>query len=281
MPQRLTVWLGMLACLSTGCATLNFPWDQQKVNKATPQNPVVQIICLWEQAEGRDPNGVPCRGFAGQILFLANRHAEPVEIEGDVRIYLFDNVGTTEEQSKPLRQYDFDNEAWKVHLTKTAVGPSYSVFVPYVRRGQANAQCALRVRLTPKDGPTIFSEVSSMPLKGPTEVPETMMISQPVASPEARAQAEVQQTLSEAINRSTSIPLPTADNSSRATYNATPNAAPTSTSDDRLARMEVLMQQMLEERQPPAANAVQQASFETPAAEEPPLRFKVSAPVDE
>jgi hypothetical protein len=282
MPRHLTTWLGILGCLSSGCATLNFPWEQQKVSKASPQNPAVQIVCLWEQAEGRDPNGVPCRGFAGQILFLGNRQAKPVEIEGDVRIYLFDNVGTPDEQSRPLRQYDFDNESWKLHLTSTAVGPSYSVFVPYVRRGQANAQCALRVRLTPKDGPTLFSEFSSLPLKGASHVPESTIVSQPVSPPEARVHAEVEQSLSQALSKSTTIPLPAADAGGRATYSAAPPVtAAQATSNDRLERMELLMEQMLEERQQPATSAVQQASYESPAAETAPLRFKVSAPIDE
>jgi hypothetical protein len=269
--------LGLLACLASGCATFHLPWDQTWTAKATPQNPVVQIICIWQQAEGRDPEGMPCRGFAGQILFLANRNAQPVEIEGDVRIYLFDNVGSTEEQSRPLRQFDFDNGSWKLHLTKSAIGPSYSVFVPYVRRGQLNAQCTLRVRLTPKDGPTIFSEFSSLPLKGPATVPETTMISQP-ADPEIRVQAEVNQSLSPLLQRSTTIPLPTGDAGNRARFGSLPtSAAATVTDDGRLDRMEQLMQQILEERRQPATGTVEQASFEIPAEDEPPRRFKLDA----
>ena len=46
---------GVLAGVLSGCATLHLPWDKNRVPQATAQNPVVRIVCLWEQAEGRDP----------------------------------------------------------------------------------------------------------------------------------------------------------------------------------------------------------------------------------
>jgi hypothetical protein len=286
--------IGLMCGLLSGCATLNLPWDKEKFSKATAQNPVVQIVCLWEQAEGRDPEGVPCRGFAGQILFLSNRHATPVEVDGDVRIYLFDNVGTTEEQSKPLRQFDFTTEAWELHLSKSAVGPSYSVFVPYVRRGQFNPQCSLRVRLTPKVGPTIFSPLSTIPLRNSGNAPEATAVS-PVNSPEDRVQAEVNQALSKVIQKKTmTIPL---EMSSSGKLGVAPNALPEqnpdakpiagqSAADDRLTRMEKLMEQVLAEKAmataPGAASGIQQANYETlspkpaPTESEAPLRFKLN-----
>lgn len=281
---RLTVPF-VLTCLavggSSGCASLTLPWVTGKFAKATAQNPAVQIIGLWEQAEGRDPDGIPCRGFAGQILFLANRHAAPLEIDGDVRIYLFDNIGAADDQSKPLRQYDFSSEAWKLHLTKSAVGPSYSVFVPYVRRGQSNAQCSLRVRLTPKNGPVIFSELTTLPLRGPSTSSETTIISEP--APEERLQVEVNKTLSRAIEKSTTIPLNISNSGNMSIAGNSPGAKMPSTrnasTDDRLARMERLLENVLAEREVNGANAVQPAHYETLApespSEEPPRRFRL------
>jgi hypothetical protein len=277
----------------SGCATMIIPWTGNKIPQATASNPVVQIVCLWEQAEGRDPEGVPCRGFAGQILFLANRHATPVEVHGDVRIYLFDNVGSAEEQSKPLRQFDFSSDAWKLHLTKSAVGPSYSVFVPYVRRGQHNAQCSLRVRLAPKDGPTIFSETSTLPLRGPGPAEEVTVVSA-TSSPEDRVQAEVNQALSKAMQKTTTIPLAISQSGSLAvapqtSIDKTRGEIPASghnATDDRLERMEKLLEQVLAERalapsSAIASTGVRHANYETisPPAEtddEPPRRFKLN-----
>jgi hypothetical protein len=292
--HRSVVSFTFLCGLLCGCATLNFPWDKDRFAKATAQNPVVQIVCLWEPAEGRDPEGVPCRGFAGQILFLSNRHATPVEVDGDVRIYLFDNVGAAEEQSKPLRQFDFSTEAWAMHLSKSAVGPSYSLFVPYVRRGQFNPQCSLRVRLTPKAGPVIFSSLSTISLRNSGNTPESSTAA-PLDGSEDRVQAEVNQTLSKAMQKTMTIPL-AVSNSGK--LSVAPNVLPENdadakpiasqnATDDRLERMEKLLQQVLAEKGTAASprgpsSGFQQANYETlsperaPTESEPPRRFRLN-----
>ena len=166
--SRTTVGLlcGWLVLTSVGCATMKMPFGKDRIEKASIHNPVTQILCLWEPSEGRDPQGLPCRGFAGQILFLASRGSLPVEIEGDVRVYVFDDQGTQEEQAKPIHQFDFDAGTWKAHLTKGALGPAYSVFIPYTRHGSHEANCALRVRMKSKDFPVVFSDLCSIQLIG-------------------------------------------------------------------------------------------------------------------
>lgn len=162
-------FLKLCACWAllgtVGCATLNLTNIDLRSRKATARNPVVRIVCLWEPAEGRDPKGVPCQGFAGQILFL-NAKSLPVTVDGDVRIYLFDNQGTAEEQAKPLHQFDFDTGAWKQHYSYGTLGPAYNVFVPYTRRGTSEATCDLRLRFTPAAGPVIFSDMTSIEVLG-------------------------------------------------------------------------------------------------------------------
>jgi hypothetical protein len=166
LPRIVSHLACVLATLSmAGCATFHFPFEK-KMPKATASDPAVQILCLWQQGEGHDPEGYPCKGFAGQVLFLSNRAASPVQIDGDIRVYLFDDQGTEEDQTKPLRQFDFDSGSWNVHLSETSLGPTYNVFIPYCRRGVKDANCALRIRLKPKRGPTIFSDLCNMPLNG-------------------------------------------------------------------------------------------------------------------
>lgn len=150
---------------AVGCTTLNVSKIDFRSRKATARNPAVKVVCLWEPAEGRDPKGVPCQGFAGQILFLTNTSL-PVSVEGDIRIYLFDDKGSVEEQGKPLHHFDFDSGAWARHYTYGTLGPAYNVFIPYMRRGVHDATCALRIRLTPKEGPAVFSDMTSIKLLG-------------------------------------------------------------------------------------------------------------------
>jgi len=149
----------------TGCATLSSPFAKQ-FPKASAKNPVHQIECLWTPGDGVDPEGVPCKGFTGQILFFVGRSPIPVQVDGLIRVYLFDDQGTVDEQMKPLRQFDFSPGSWNVHLCESAYGPCYSMFVPYVRRGVSNAQCALRVgyRENVEKSPIIFSDFKTVAL---------------------------------------------------------------------------------------------------------------------
>jgi hypothetical protein len=165
--KSLPTYISAILSLSfAGCATLHFPWDD-KVPEASTKNPVVQITCLWEPSEGRDPDGMPCRGFAGQILFLGNKGGTPVKVDGAVMIYLFDDQGSPEEQAVPIHQYNFDAVSWSQHMRMGTLGPAYHVFIPYTRKGAYESNCSLRVKLTPKNGSAvIYSDPSEVPLRG-------------------------------------------------------------------------------------------------------------------
>ncbi len=283
---------GCLLLTSVGCATFHLPFGQDRMQKATARNPVVQIICIWQPSEGRDPSGRPCRGFAGQILFLANRGSLPVQVDGDVRIYLFDDQGATEEQTKPLHQFDFDSATWAPHLTKGTLGPTYSVFVPYMRLGTNEAKCALRVRLKADDQPAVFSDMATIPLDGRTKKTSDTEDQLPTVE-EAQAALD---TVSKTMRRTTTISMNGETSKPHAKSNLVQTAAlsvradeavgrvqlanfeegsePSDPSSQRIEQLEQLVQQLLdnqhgatEERTKPATRRVQQASASAPAAD--------------
>jgi hypothetical protein len=137
---------------------------------------VADIVCLWEPAEGVGMDGLPTRGFAGQILFFVKGQSEPVKVNGDVRIYVFDDQGTEEEQKRPLHEFNFPADAWNIYLSPTNLGTAYQVFVPYTRKGGMQANCALRVRLAATDRMPVFSKLANVALPGrvaPTTTKDT------------------------------------------------------------------------------------------------------------
>lgn len=152
--------------LTTGCTSTSLFTAKKEFPKADAKNPAVEILAIWQPAEGRGSNGVPTRGFAGQFLFFNGQHHSPVEVDGAVRVYLFDDRGTPQQQAKPIHQFDFEAEVWKSHLKKSTLGPSYHVFIPYPRKDMLQARCSLRVRLTPTNGPVIYSESANVVLPG-------------------------------------------------------------------------------------------------------------------
>ncbi len=168
--MRHTIGRAMALCvLLTGCATSGLVSNAnavKKFSKATSRNPAVKCLCVWQTADGFDSEGKSCRGVAGQVFFFNQESAIPVMVNGDLRVYVFDDQGTEADQAKPLSQFDIDRETWSTQLTKTQFGPAYRLFVPYTRSGRNQAELALRLRLTPDSGPVVFSDLSTISLIG-------------------------------------------------------------------------------------------------------------------
>lgn len=158
----------LAACLGlSGCSTTGlFKWSQDDIVKAGPTNPVVQILGLWQPGEGTGLDHKTTRGFIGQVYFFSQNGHAPVQVDGDVRIYVFDDQGTEEQQIKPFHQFDYQAESWKAHMAKSQLGPVYSVFIPYTRKGSHEAHCSLRIRHTSPNGMTIHSEMANIVLPG-------------------------------------------------------------------------------------------------------------------
>jgi len=163
----------ILMLAGPGCASvqlLNFKGE--KVPTADAQHPPIEILAIWQAAEGPGLGGVPTRGFAGQIFFFTQDRAQPVAVDGVARIYVFDNHGTAEQQTRPLRQFDFDRQSWTAHLQNGKLGPTYGVFIPYPGNDFHQAVCSLRIRFTAYKGQPLFSASSTITLPGPPAKPE-------------------------------------------------------------------------------------------------------------
>jgi hypothetical protein len=274
----LAVWL---LTTTVGCATINLSKIDFRSRKATAHNPAIKIVCLWEPAEGRDPKGIPCQGFAGQILFLTGKSL-PVSVQGDVKVYLFDDHGTSEEQAKPLHEFNFDSEAWAQHYSYGSLGPCYNVFIPYMRKGANDATCALRLRLTPPEnqGPALFSEMTSIELfgngdgrKGPVKSSTNDSRVEQTTPEDLTSTNNRRRTTTIVLNAKDGVPGNATENAKvlpksdvqQASYQ--PDAKPLTEADARMAQLEQMVQQLqaLQQKQPvPAAKPAAPALPGTP-----------------
>lgn len=176
-----------LATTGAGCQLLSGA-KLAAIPTADAEHPVVEIICVWQPGEGTGMDGLPARGFAGQILFFAMGEKSSVRVDGKVRVYVFDDQGTPEEQEVPIHQFDFDAKAFQSFLTQTNMGAAYQLFIPYTRKGSHNAACTLRVRYTPDDGGSVYSKMATINLPGTTPRKPEQSIEQVTAgaTPEAK-----------------------------------------------------------------------------------------------
>jgi hypothetical protein len=200
---------GFLLLLSTaGCASMPlFGSKTANFEHADAKNPAVEILALWQAAEGPGPKGVPIRGFSGQIYFFTQAKQFPVAVDGSVRVYLFDDHGSLKEQAEPIAVFDFDAAHWRTGARNSALGPGYSVFVPYPRNDYHQTTCSLRIRFTPTAGPRIYSSPASVVLSGPSAKAEKC--DEPNIQPPARVtQHRGQSPLGANPTLTTSVTLP-------------------------------------------------------------------------
>lgn len=226
-------FLGMMSLLAmlTGCATSELVSSKTRPAKtsfvkATANNPAVKCLCVWQTAEGYDPEGKPCRGAAGQIFFFNRDSSIPVVVQGDVHVFVFDDQSPSAERSKPIHEFDIDRQIWNSQLISTQFGPAYRLFVPYARAGRHQAQMAIRLRMTPDRGPTVFSDLASIEFLGyPANSAEK--------SPESETNANVSKVLRENFSAlpptSSSSQAKNADGAKEVAGNETENSSQTHT----------------------------------------------------
>lgn len=167
-----------IGALAAGCSPRNeiklpeIPNPLAKRDKKPKlTRPVREIVCVWKHAEGNNGKGSPTRGVAGQIMFFTHGQETPIKIddESEVVIYMFDDQGTPEEQSKPIAKFRFVDNAWNKHLGNGQLGPTYQVFLPYNRNVVHQVKVTLSVRLLPRNREPLSSSPDTITLFGPVK----------------------------------------------------------------------------------------------------------------
>ena len=174
-----------------GCSSINLSslWRDRPVLEDA-RHPVTEVMCLWEPAEGTGLDGLPTRGFAGQILFFTAGQPSPAKVEGDVRIFVFDDEGVNGDKAQPIHQFDFPGAAWNAFMTSSNFGTTYQLFVPYTRPGAHHAECEIRIRYTPAGGNPVFSRPCTITLAGP---PRSKITARSARAGRGRAPSMIQQ----------------------------------------------------------------------------------------
>lgn len=284
VPVRTFLFLMLCASTSfTGCTSLALShWGLKKDHQyATAKKPAIEIVALWEPAEGKGVDGMPTRGFAGQLLFFQHNNTSPVYVKGEVYVNLYDDQGNATEQKNPIHQYKFDSGAWQVHAVESTLGPAYQVFIPYVRKGRDQAECALRVQLTQKDAPDIFSRMISVKLDGKTpQATQESVVQTPTTQPE-KIKVEVDTLARRESGKSLELSAEhklrklkhELEESSQIQQVSAESATPVEDKrDERIHRLEQQLGELLNQQNQPT-----QAGYQTPGQQLPqeqPIRYQ-------
>jgi hypothetical protein len=162
----------VLACLATAAGCSDFGFDKKKIpwfgEKDDEPGTPTRVVAIWKDAVLHRPNETSMRGFGGRLMFYDGRSEDPIKVDGDVVVYAFDEDGRRRSDAKPDRKYVFTREQLGEHYSKSDIGHSYSLWVPWDEAGGPQKKISLIARFKPVGGSTVISEQASSMLPGVT-----------------------------------------------------------------------------------------------------------------
>jgi len=123
-----------------------------------------RITTLWSHTVLNQQGKRSVRGFGGRIMFHGKEGDKSVKVQGSLIIYAFDE--TTHSKSAPDRKFVFTAEQFESHYSKSKLGHSYSVWLPWDEVGGPPRRINLVARFEPTDGPMIMSDNAIQLLPG-------------------------------------------------------------------------------------------------------------------
>lgn len=131
------------------------PWGKKKVDtKIVPD----RILAVWTDTILHQSGQKGIRGFGGRVYFYEKDKPDPIEVEGSLAVYAFDAEDESVDSQKPLRKFAFTAEHLASHMSKTSIGPSYSIWLPWSAVGEEPIKLSLITRFEGVEGGTTISD---------------------------------------------------------------------------------------------------------------------------
>ncbi len=155
-----------LALLS-GCMQLDlkkpFAWPLASDDKPGTAD---RLTAVWTDVVRHKTDSPPVRGFGGRLMFYGAEDDKPIKVDGSLVVYAFDETSRDPANNKPDRKYVFPAANLDLHYSKSKLGHSYSVFVPWDNLGGVQKEISLIVRFLPKQGTPVISKMTKHLLPG-------------------------------------------------------------------------------------------------------------------
>jgi len=128
---RYPLLLGLIVGSISGCCEWSCKKPQWLYGKDEPRTPV-KVVAMWKDTIlYRADQPQPVRGFGGRLMFYGEKSEKPVKVEGTLTVYAFDETHSKKEDPRPTRKYVFTAEQFALHYSKSDIGHSYSVWLPW------------------------------------------------------------------------------------------------------------------------------------------------------
>ena len=168
------VLICLLCLLASGCTSLP-SWDSMSWWPGDDEMVIPdRVMPIWADAVLHQPGKPGVRGFGGRLYFYRGQESDPVKVSGSVTVYVFDGATFGPEKAAPLKKYVVTATQLESHYSKTSLGHSYSVWVPWDQVGGPSRTLSLIVRFDGAEGGTVLGEASTELLPGAVAQAKTM-----------------------------------------------------------------------------------------------------------
>lgn len=157
----------MVALCLSGChftppkSVAFWKWNKEQ-SPAMPE----KLLAVWSDTVLHQPGQPGVRGFGGRVYFYQSQGTDPVKVDGALAVYVFDADQLDPYEQKPLRKFVYTAEQFKEHYSATALGPSYSVWLPWDEVGGPARRLSLIARFEGSEGGTVISDPAIKLLPG-------------------------------------------------------------------------------------------------------------------
>jgi hypothetical protein len=163
----------------TGCASWS-DWGKAKDYVTWPmsrfakdyQNPQ-RLAVIWSPDVMTMPGKPAARGFGGRIYFY-NEKSVPVPVKGELIVYGYEETAAgnqAEKKSSPDKKFKFEKEQFAERFSKSDLGASYSVWIPWDDAGGPIKRITLIPIFKMEDGNLVHGDAAELTLPGKTPGP--------------------------------------------------------------------------------------------------------------
>ena len=165
-------WLAaMVMFCALGCSTLpkgmEMPWSKEK----EPQVPD-RILAVWTDTVRHEQGHAGVRGFGGRLFFYKDGVQEPIEVDGGAMVYVFDAETHDPSDPRPEKKYVWTADEFGNHMSESALGKSYSVWIPWDQVGGEQRSLSIVTRFEGREHGVVISEPVVKLLPGRTSMPD-------------------------------------------------------------------------------------------------------------
>lgn len=163
-----------LACSLAGCAQFNLgkniPWQSGRNGELEPPG---KVMAVWTDTVMNQAGQKPVRGFGGRLMFYGPAEgSKPIKVKGTLVVYAFVETDRDPTNPVPDRKFVFTSDQLEKHYSKSDLGHSYSVWLPWDEVGGPQAEVSLLIRFTPDaGGAVVVGEQSKHVLPGTVPPP--------------------------------------------------------------------------------------------------------------